>query len=252
MLKRITALSAAILLAAPLPAASPRETLVAAAFLARDKPTALAEVRQAKNDSEATLAATPNDRDAQLVRAMATAYQAKLERVRGDAVAAGRMFAALAAADPRDPEAQAAVGAWNIDAVSQLGGLLAGTLLGAKKQAGLAAMDRAVALGGGRAMFPGLAALLRRGCRRPRARRGRRARHDADRARPDHAARGERGARAAARRRHARRRRAGQAAAPVRPPAEVMPAAAASRPGERRALTKGRQLIKRGGVRMVR
>src|SRR3546814_9549632 len=60
-----------------------------------------------------------------------------------------------------DPEAQAAVGAWNVDAVSQLGSFIAGAALGADRKAGLAAINRAVVLGGDRAMFPGLAALLR-------------------------------------------------------------------------------------------
>ena len=38
---------------------------------------------------------------------------------------------------------------------------MARTVLGADRATGLAALDRAVALGGNRAMFPGLAALLR-------------------------------------------------------------------------------------------
>src|SRR3546814_18711199 len=39
-----------------------------------------------------------------------------------------------------DPEAQAAVGAWNVDAVSQLGSFIAGAALGDDRMAGLAAI----------------------------------------------------------------------------------------------------------------
>ena len=96
-----------------------------------------------------------------MVLAMAVGYQAKLNRSRSSAMTAKTMFETLAARDPRDPEAQAAVGGWHIDAVAGLGGLMARTILGANKATGFAALDRAVALGGNRAMFPGLAALLR-------------------------------------------------------------------------------------------
>src|SRR3546814_7726964 len=84
-----------------------------------------------------------------------------LSQSRSNALVAKKMFEALAASDPHDPEAQAAVGAWNVDAVSQLGSFIAGAALGADRKAGLAATNRAVVLGGDRAMFPGLAALLR-------------------------------------------------------------------------------------------
>ncbi len=157
----IAASAATILLAAPALAATPRDMLADAAFRAPDKAAALARIGQAKAIADATLARAPGDREAALIQSMATAYKAKLTSSRGDAVAAGKSFAALAAADPRDPEAQAALGAWNIDAVTKLGGFTAGLALGAKKDPGLAALDRSVALGGGRAMFAGLAALLR-------------------------------------------------------------------------------------------
>jgi hypothetical protein len=147
--------------AAGLTAATPRDTLAQAAFSARDKATALARIGQAQAAVDAVLARAPADREARLLHAMAIGYRAKLNRSRGDAVEAGKQFAALAAANPRDPEAQAAVGAWHLDAVTALGGMMAGIALGAKKAPGIAAMDRAVALGGDRAMFSGLSALLR-------------------------------------------------------------------------------------------
>lgn len=161
MLRLPIAICAAALVSTPVAAATPRETLTQAAFAVRDKAVALAHIASAEAATDAVLTRAPRDREANLVHAMAIGYRAKLSRSRADAVAAGKMFAALAAADPRDPEAQAAVGAWHLDAVSQLGGMIAGMALGAKKAAGLEAMDRAVALGGERAMFSGLAALLR-------------------------------------------------------------------------------------------
>jgi hypothetical protein len=151
----------AAIVAAPAAAATPRETLSQAAFATRDKPTALARIAQAEAAVNATLARAPRDREANLLGAMAIGYRAKLNKSRGEAVEAGRRFAALAAADSRDAEAQAAVGAWHLDAVTALGGMMASVALGAKKATGLAAMDRAVALGGNRAMFTGLSALMR-------------------------------------------------------------------------------------------
>lgn len=142
-------------------AATPRQMLANAAFLATDKNSALTEIRQADAAAAAILATQPNDREAQMVSAMATGYSARLTRSRGKAMEARKMLEALAASDPRDPEAQAAIGAWHIDSIVQIGGMLAGPVLGANKTTGLAALDRAVALGGNRAMFPGLAAMLR-------------------------------------------------------------------------------------------
>jgi hypothetical protein len=154
-------MGAAMMIAAPALASTPRQILTEAAFQARDQPTALAQVAQSEAAANAILARSPNDREASVVRAMAIGYRAKLTRNRADALAARKLFTALVAADPRDPEAEAAIGAWHLDSVAALGGLVAGMVLGAHKADGTAAMDRAVGLGGGRAMFPGLAALLR-------------------------------------------------------------------------------------------
>ena len=161
MFKPVTALCAVMLVAAPAIAATPRDILTNAAFNSRDKAGALAQVAQAEAGANAVLARTPGDREAQLTKAMAIGYRAKLTRSRGDAVDARERFTALAAANPRDAEAQAVLGAWHIDAVATLGGFMANAALGAKKATGLAALDRAVALGGNRALFSGASALLR-------------------------------------------------------------------------------------------
>jgi len=146
---------------AALHAVAPRQILAEAAFQARDKAVALAQIAEAKQAVTATLAREPGNRDAAFVRAMALGYEAKLARSRGEALEARRLFEGLAASDPRDAEAAAAVGTWHLDSVIDLGGLVAGMAIGAKKATGFAMMDRAVMLGGNRAMYAGLAALLR-------------------------------------------------------------------------------------------
>lgn len=154
-------LLAAAVATTPACATSPRQALVEAAFTTRDKATALDQIDRIETSNAVVLARLPRDREALMVQAMALGYRAKLQRDRKDALEARRQFEILAAADPRDAEAEAAVGAWHIDAVSALGGMMAGAVLGANRQKGLAAMDRAIMLGGDRAMFSGLAALLR-------------------------------------------------------------------------------------------
>lgn len=142
-------------------AASPREMLIEAAFHTPDKRAALALIAGADRDAAAQLARPGSEGDAAFVRAMALGYRAKLTKSRGDALAARKQFEGFAAADPRDPDAAASVGTWHLDSVIDLGAMVAGMAIGAKKVTGLAMMDRAVALGGKRAMYPGLAALLR-------------------------------------------------------------------------------------------
>lgn len=153
----------AVALAAPVVARAetPRDMLTTTAFAARDKTAALEQIAGAQAVADATLAKAPGDAEAQMTRAMATSYRAKLTHSRADALSAKAQFEALALKHPQDPEAQAAIGAWHLNAVESLGSVLARGALGARKSAGLAATDRAIALGGDRALFPGLAALLR-------------------------------------------------------------------------------------------
>lgn len=167
-MRRLTVLLGVLLISAlagvmPTVAATttPRQMLANAAFLSTDKKVAITQIDQAQSATEAILATDPGDREARMIRAMATGYRARLTHSRGQALEARKMLEALATADPRDPEAQAAIGAWHIDSIVQVGSLIAGPVLGASKSTGLAALDRSVALGGDRAMFPGLAAMLR-------------------------------------------------------------------------------------------
>jgi len=152
---------AGLTLATPTFAATPRETLTNAAFSTRDRASALAQIGAAERSAASILAASPGDREAQLIRAMAIGYQSKLTSNRNGAIAARKSFEALSKSNPRDPEIQAALAGWHLGAVKKLGGFVARAGLGASKATGLAASKRAVALGGNRALFSGLASLQR-------------------------------------------------------------------------------------------
>ncbi|HLZ79442.1 MAG TPA: hypothetical protein VKQ09_08900 [Sphingomonas sp.] len=155
----------AIALIAPLAvqaqAASPRDTLIRAAFATPDKAHALGLVNQAIAEANATLAQAPADHEAQLQHALGIGYRGQLTRSPSDARIAHHALEAIAAADPADAEVQIAVAGWHLTAVGDLGDFFARTLLGASRAQGLAALDRAVAMGGDRAFFPAYAALIR-------------------------------------------------------------------------------------------
>jgi len=142
-------------------AATPRDTLIRAAFMTQDKSQALTLIDQAYAQTKATLAQSPGDKEAKLQRALAIGYRGQLRRTLGDAKAAHAAFVALAAANPRDPEVQIALAGWHLTAVGDLGAFLARSVLGASRAAGMTSLDQAIALGGNHAFFPGYAALIR-------------------------------------------------------------------------------------------
>lgn len=141
-------------------AETPRELLTTAAFQTATKPRALELVAQAISASDRILAARPGDREATLQRAIAIGYRGKLTRSRSDVRASLDVFQKLAAQNPRDPETQMVIAGWHLGAVDELGGFLARTALGARVASGETALAKAVSLGGDRAFYPGLAALL--------------------------------------------------------------------------------------------
>ena len=158
---RAVAGMALVVASTPASAESPRDLLTQASFGTHDQAAALARIAVARQQATAALRSAPNDREAQLMQASAIGYQAKLTGSRGDAVLARRLFEAILSRDPRNAEANLALGAWHIGAVYRLGGLVGRAALGAQKSVGLSALDRAVALGNNRALFAGLTALLR-------------------------------------------------------------------------------------------
>lgn len=155
----LAVLACAVVAAAPAVAASPRDLLTAAAFQTTDRAAALAQVNQAIAGADAMLAANPRDREGLLDHAMGIGYRAKLTRRPADAKLSRQLFEALVASNPRDPEFQLAIGGWHLDAIAD--GFLASTILGARRDQGLAGIDRSVAFGGDRAFFRAFAAMVR-------------------------------------------------------------------------------------------
>lgn len=151
----------AIVLACPANAETPREMLTQASFGDHDRAAALGRVDTAYKGATAALRAMPGDAEAWLMQATALGYHAKLTGSRSEAVAARQQFEELTQRFPRNAEARLALGAWHVGAIHRLGRLMGRAALGAQKPEGLAALDQAVALGGNRAMFPALSALLR-------------------------------------------------------------------------------------------
>jgi hypothetical protein len=161
LVRSVAAIVFTIAATASVSAATPRDTLIRAAFLTHDKVEALTLVNQAFAETKVTLAQAPNDGEAKLQQALAIGYRGQLSRSLGDAKAAHAALAALAASNPRDPEAQVAIAGWHLTAVGDLGNFLAKSVLGASRAQGLTSLDQAVALGGNHAFFPGYAALIR-------------------------------------------------------------------------------------------
>ncbi|WP_395395711.1 hypothetical protein WBP07_03345 [Novosphingobium sp. BL-8A] len=146
--------------AAAMAAETPRDILTTAAFNTDDKARALQLIGQAIAGADRALAARPGDREAALQRGVAIGYRGKLTHSRTDVRASFDVFQRLLAQNPRDPEVQMAIAAWHLGAVDELGGFLARTALGARKDQGMSAMSRAIDFGGNRAFYPGMAALL--------------------------------------------------------------------------------------------
>ena len=142
-------------------AETPRDLLTQASFVDRDKGVALRRVGAAFSAASAQLGRNPGDREAALMQATALGYRAKLTGSRSDAVAARKAMERIVQRNPQDAEGHLVLGAWHMGAVYRLGRMVARAALGASKQVGLQSLDRAVALGGDRAMFPGIAGLLR-------------------------------------------------------------------------------------------
>lgn len=153
------ALVASAALAVPASAATPREMLTFAATSAADRGSAMTLVGNAIVAAQAQLAANPGDREARLQYAVGIGDRARLTKSPADARTARALFETYAAANPNDPEGQLAIASWHLDTVAA--GFLATTVLGAKRDVGLAALNRSVALGQGHPFFPGFAAMMR-------------------------------------------------------------------------------------------
>jgi len=150
---------------AALPAAATAQTardlLTQAAFQDRSQPAALARVDRARALALATMQRLPDDQDAAVLAAGALAYRAKLTGSRTEAIEARKQLEAVAIRFPRNAEAQIGLAGWHLGVIAKVGRLVGRAMAGAQKGTGLAATERAVALGGNRAFFTGIAGLLR-------------------------------------------------------------------------------------------
>lgn len=151
----------AIVSAIPACAETPRELLTQAGFVDRDRAVALARIEKAAAVAGQALSRSPNDPEAAIMQAMANGYRAKLLGNRSQAIAARKQYETLVTRYPHNAEAQAALGAWHVGVIAKLGRFVGRAVAGAQKATGLEALDKSVALGGNRAMFAGLAGLLR-------------------------------------------------------------------------------------------
>lgn len=112
--------------------AAGRAQLAIAAYETRDKAQALALVERAEKDFDAALAKNPRDIAAQMQKAVAIGYRAKLTKSPGLGKDARQRFEAVRAAHPENGLAWSAVGGWHGGAIATLGNFMASTVLGAK------------------------------------------------------------------------------------------------------------------------
>lgn len=109
-----------------------RSQMAIAAWYTRDRAQALAMIAEAEKDLDAALARTPGNVEAQLQKAVAVGYRAKLTKSPGLAKDALRRFEAIRTAHPDNATAWAAVGGWHAGAISTLGSFMASAVVGAK------------------------------------------------------------------------------------------------------------------------
>lgn len=109
-----------------------RAQLAIAAYETRDKAQALAQVARAEVDFDAALARAPGNVDAQMQKAVAIGYRAKLTKAPGLAKDSRARFEAVRAAHPDSALAWSAIGGWHGGAIATLGSFMASTVLGAK------------------------------------------------------------------------------------------------------------------------
>jgi hypothetical protein len=112
-----------------------RANLWLAGYETREKEQAQALIAAAEKDFDAALAMTPNDPEAQLQKAVAVGYRAKLAQSPGLAKECRAMFEAVRDAHPDNALAWSAVAGWHGGSVASLGSFMAGIVLGAKTSA---------------------------------------------------------------------------------------------------------------------
>lgn len=122
-----------------------KSAIVIASFKTTDRQQALALVAAAEKDFDAALAKAPNNLEAQLQKATATGYTAKLTRSPSLAKQTKAMMEAVVARDPNYGLGWASIGGWHAGSITTLGRLIASTVLGASWSTALTDFDTALA-----------------------------------------------------------------------------------------------------------
>lgn len=122
-----------------------RATLIVASFDTTDKTRAKAMIDAADRDFDLALAKAPNSIEAQLQKATALGYRAKLSKSPGLAKETRARMEAVVARDPNYGLGWASLGGWHAGAVATLGRFIAGTVLGANPKTAIADFDLAMA-----------------------------------------------------------------------------------------------------------
>jgi len=122
-----------------------RATLIVASFDTTDRDRAKTLVDQADHDFDAALALAPDNLGAQLQKATAVGYRAKLSKSPGLGKETRSRMEAVLARDPSNGLAWASLGGWHAGSIATIGKFLAGTMLGANLKVAITDFDTAIA-----------------------------------------------------------------------------------------------------------
>jgi tetratricopeptide (TPR) repeat protein len=114
-----------------------RATLTVAAYETADRQRAESLIDLALADARRALSKDPGNIEARIQLAIGTGYRAKLRQSPGLAKEARTLMDAALKAAPTNAFAWAALAGWHGESVADLGGFIAGTVLGAKKSEAL-------------------------------------------------------------------------------------------------------------------
>jgi tetratricopeptide (TPR) repeat protein len=131
-----------------------RATLTVAAYQTNNRAQAEKLISTAITDANTALAQTPNHVEATLQGAIALGYSAKLVQSPGIAKEAKKLMDRAVQLAPNNGFAAIALAGWNGESVADIGSFLAGTVLGAKKEAAIKYYEQALKLDPASPSFP--------------------------------------------------------------------------------------------------
>jgi tetratricopeptide (TPR) repeat protein len=121
-----------------------RATLAIAAYQTRDRAQAERLIDEALADAKAARAQNPKHVEALLQQAIGVAYRAKLRQSPSQAREARKLMENALKLAPDNAFAWASLAGWHGEAVADLGGFVAGTVLGARKAEALRLYEEAL------------------------------------------------------------------------------------------------------------